>query len=215
MDPVKTSDRIKALFDGLQNDEALPSLKKGKKRGRKVKREKKVCEAAIEDSEVETTGVDKVDEELASKLGKTGLKNEGPVIGRESQGGYFTAPEWYEDEENTPRVLIERKAEEPEVSVGEEDEKEEKEKEEEGEEPEEEEEEEEEEEGEEEEEEEEEEEDGEEEDESIVPGMNVRLLPHQIRGLRFLSSREEGKNRGGLLCDDVSQSSLHLISNLC
>ncbi|RPB25678.1 hypothetical protein L211DRAFT_856730 [Terfezia boudieri ATCC MYA-4762] len=33
--------------------------------------------------------------------------------------------------------------------------------------------------------------------------MNVTLLPHQIRGLRFLRNREEGKNRGGLLCDDM------------
>lgn len=46
--------------------------------------------------------------------------------------------------------------------------------------------------------------DEEEVDEAVVPGMNVRLLPHQVRGLRFLRSREEGKGKGGLLADDVS-----------
>lgn len=198
VDPVKTSDRIKALFDGLHNDEALPSLKKVRKRGRKMKRGKKVSETAAEDSEAETTGVDKVDEELANKLGKTVLKNEGPVIGRDSHGGYFTAPEGYEDENDTPQVFAEEKAKETgqgefdvEEERGEKDEEEE----------------------DQEEEEEEEGEEEEEEDESIVPGMNIRLLPHQIRGLRFLSIREEGKNRGGLLCDDVSQSSLYPLTH--
>lgn len=55
--------------------------------------------------------------------------------------------------------------------------------------------------------EEEEEEDEEEEDESdVVDGLNVSLLPHQIRGLKFLRSREEGKARGGILADDVGIS---------
>jgi hypothetical protein len=49
-----------------------------------------------------------------------------------------------------------------------------------------------------------EEEEDEEEDLSYVDGLNVRLLPHQIRGLDFLQSREEGKARGGILADDVS-----------
>lgn len=36
VDPAKTSDRIKALFDGLENDEDVPRVrKKGRKRGRK------------------------------------------------------------------------------------------------------------------------------------------------------------------------------------
>ena len=190
VDPLKTSDRIKALFDGLQNDKALPSLKKARKRGKKVKRENKVSETAIEDSEAETVGVDNVDEALANKLSQTVLSNKDPVIGRDSHGGYVTAPEWYEDEEDTPQVIAEEKTEEAEQeevdAPGEEAESEE-----------------------EEEDEEDEEEDEEKEDESLVPGMNVRLLPHQIRGLRFLSNREEGKNRGGLLCDDVGN--LHFI----
>lgn len=45
---------------------------------------------------------------------------------------------------------------------------------------------------------------GEEEDLSHVDGLKVKLLPHQIDGLNFLLSREEGKNRGGILADDVS-----------
>ena len=47
------------------------------------------------------------------------------------------------------------------------------------------------------------EEEEEEEDMSVVEGLNVTLLPHQIRGLAFLLSREEGKARGGILADDV------------
>lgn len=47
------------------------------------------------------------------------------------------------------------------------------------------------------------EEEEEEEDLSVVEGLNVTLLPHQIRGLAFLTSREEGKARGGILADDV------------
>ncbi|PWW80738.1 hypothetical protein C7212DRAFT_274068 [Tuber magnatum] len=38
---------------------------------------------------------------------------------------------------------------------------------------------------------------------SVVEGLNVTLLPHQIRGLSFLLSREEGKARGGILADDM------------
>lgn len=51
--------------------------------------------------------------------------------------------------------------------------------------------------------EEEEDEDEEEEDSDVVDGLNVKLLPHQIRGLRFLRGREEAKARGGILADDV------------
>lgn len=38
-----------------------------------------------------------------------------------------------------------------------------------------------------------------------VDGLTVTLLPHQIRGLRFLLERESDKlsNKGGLLCDDM------------
>lgn len=38
-----------------------------------------------------------------------------------------------------------------------------------------------------------------------VEGLHVTLLPHQIRGLRFLLARESPKlsNKGGLLCDDM------------
>lgn len=54
------------------------------------------------------------------------------------------------------------------------------------------------------------EEDEEEEDMSVVEGLNVTLLPHQIRGLAFLLSREEGKARGGILADDVGAALLDL-----
>lgn len=50
---------------------------------------------------------------------------------------------------------------------------------------------------------EEEEEEEEEEESDVVDGLNISLLPHQIRGLKFLRSREEGKARGGILADDV------------
>ncbi|BFZ58770.1 hypothetical protein PYCC9005_005835 [Savitreella phatthalungensis] len=41
-------------------------------------------------------------------------------------------------------------------------------------------------------------------DASIVPGLSCTLLPHQIKGLRFLQSREAGKlKHGGLLADDM------------
>jgi hypothetical protein len=53
------------------------------------------------------------------------------------------------------------------------------------------------------------EEEEEEEDMSKVEGLNVSLLPHQVRGLAFLLSREENKARGGILADDVRMS-LHL-----
>lgn len=45
---------------------------------------------------------------------------------------------------------------------------------------------------------------GEEEDLAHVEGLKVRLLPHQVDGVQFLLSREEGKKRGGILADDVS-----------
>ena len=177
VDPAKTSDRIKALFDGLENDEDVPKVrrKKGRKGGRKAKKE------WSEEGEEEG----KVDEELAEIIGKTALE-EGV---RESQGGYYTAPEGEWEEQGggvEEEIVIEGKerrvgapdedAEEVEAEEGEEEEEEE------------------------------EEDEEEDEDESVVPGMNVTLLPHQIRGLRFLRNREEGKNRGGLLCDDVCQS---------
>jgi hypothetical protein len=56
----------------------------------------------------------------------------------------------------------------------------------------------------------EEEEEEEEEDLSYVEGLKVRLLPHQIRGVAFLKSREEGKGRGGILADDVCSMFSHL-----
>lgn len=49
-------------------------------------------------------------------------------------------------------------------------------------------------------------EEGEEEEEEEtdrVEGLNVTLLPHQVRGLAFLLAREEMKGRGGILADDV------------
>lgn len=42
------------------------------------------------------------------------------------------------------------------------------------------------------------------EEDGSVDGLNVTLLPHQIRGVDFLLHREEGNFRGGLLADDVS-----------
>lgn len=44
-------------------------------------------------------------------------------------------------------------------------------------------------------------------DSDVVPGMNCRLLPHQVSGVKFLRIRESGKNKinnsGGLLADDM------------
>lgn len=44
-------------------------------------------------------------------------------------------------------------------------------------------------------------------DSDVVPGLNCRLLPHQISGVKFLKSRESRKakinNSGGLLADDM------------
>jgi hypothetical protein len=37
-----------------------------------------------------------------------------------------------------------------------------------------------------------------------VEGLDVTLLPHQVQGLAWLVSREEGKARGGILADDAS-----------
>lgn len=48
-----------------------------------------------------------------------------------------------------------------------------------------------------------EEEEEEEEETNRVEGLNVTLLPHQVRGLAFLQAREEMKGRGGILADDV------------
>ena len=53
------------------------------------------------------------------------------------------------------------------------------------------------------EEEEEEEEDDEEDEDNVIEGLNVNLLPHQVHGVRWLLSREEGKARGGILADDM------------
>lgn len=38
-----------------------------------------------------------------------------------------------------------------------------------------------------------------------VTGLNIKLLPHQIKGLAFLTHRESSKitNKGGFLCDDM------------
>ena len=185
VDPAKTSDRIKALFDGLENDEDVPRVKK--KKGRKGRR--KGGKGRSEDGEDEGG---KVDEELAGIMGKTVL-GEGV---RESQGGYYTAPEgeWGDQRGGVEKDIVRegkgRRVETPDEDVEDEGNDEEVEEAEE----------------EEEEEDDDDDEEEEEEDESVVPGMNVTLLPHQIRGLRFLRNREEGKNRGGLLCDDVCSS---------
>ena len=40
-------------------------------------------------------------------------------------------------------------------------------------------------------------------EDGLVEGMKVKLLPHQVRGLRFLLRREEGESSGGILADDM------------
>ncbi|KAJ4480950.1 SNF2 family DNA-dependent ATPase [Lentinula aciculospora] len=37
----------------------------------------------------------------------------------------------------------------------------------------------------------------------ILPGMNVRLLPHQIIGVSWMLNRERSKDKGGILADDM------------
>ncbi|OAP58266.1 hypothetical protein AYL99_07356 [Fonsecaea erecta] len=48
-------------------------------------------------------------------------------------------------------------------------------------------------------------EEAEEEDDGTVPGLKVKLLPHQIDGVDWMVSKEIGKNRtyGGILADDM------------
>jgi hypothetical protein len=40
---------------------------------------------------------------------------------------------------------------------------------------------------------------------NVVEGLKVKLLDHQVEGLKFLLSREDNdiKHKGGMLCDDV------------
>jgi len=57
-----------------------------------------------------------------------------------------------------------------------------------------------------------EEEDDDDDEMNRVEGLNVTLLPHQVRGLAFLQSREEKKGRSGILADDVHNSPLLSIS---
>jgi SNF2 family DNA or RNA helicase len=45
--------------------------------------------------------------------------------------------------------------------------------------------------------------DEEEEDDGTVEGLNVKLLPHQVQGVRWMRKQEDGKPRGGILADDV------------
>ncbi|KAE9403438.1 hypothetical protein BT96DRAFT_1016994 [Gymnopus androsaceus JB14] len=37
----------------------------------------------------------------------------------------------------------------------------------------------------------------------ILPGMNVRLLPHQVIGVAWMLDRENSKDKGGILADDM------------
>jgi SNF2 family DNA or RNA helicase len=55
------------------------------------------------------------------------------------------------------------------------------------------------------------EEEDDDEDEGVVDGLRVRLLPHQVDGLEWMTDKEIGKRRGkgvlpkgGILADDVS-----------
>jgi SNF2 family DNA or RNA helicase len=53
----------------------------------------------------------------------------------------------------------------------------------------------------------------EDDDEGVVEGLNVKLLPHQVDGVAWMIERESGAKKrgvlpkGGILADDVSQSS--------
>jgi len=45
--------------------------------------------------------------------------------------------------------------------------------------------------------------DEEDEDDGTVEGLNVRLLPHQVQGVRWMKKQEGSKPKGGILADDV------------
>lgn len=39
--------------------------------------------------------------------------------------------------------------------------------------------------------------------EALLPGMSVRLMPHQIIGVQWMVSMERGKHHGGILADSM------------
>lgn len=43
--------------------------------------------------------------------------------------------------------------------------------------------------------------------EDMPENLSCKLLPHQVQGIQWLKSRETGKNRGGILADDVGNHS--------
>jgi SNF2 family DNA or RNA helicase len=40
-------------------------------------------------------------------------------------------------------------------------------------------------------------------EEGMPPELTVKLLPHQVQGIQWMMSREEGKKKGGILADDM------------
>lgn len=45
--------------------------------------------------------------------------------------------------------------------------------------------------------------DGVDTDAAMPEGLSCKLLPHQVVGVNWMKSREEGKKKGGILADDV------------
>ncbi|KAH0538010.1 hypothetical protein FGG08_005371 [Glutinoglossum americanum] len=41
------------------------------------------------------------------------------------------------------------------------------------------------------------------EDDGTVEGLNVKLLPHQVHGVKWMKEKEKGKPKGGILADDM------------
>jgi hypothetical protein len=47
--------------------------------------------------------------------------------------------------------------------------------------------------------------------EAAMPeGLSCKLLPHQVVGVNWMKSREEGKKKGGILADDVSLQYIYI-----
>lgn len=51
-------------------------------------------------------------------------------------------------------------------------------------------------------------------DAAMPEGLLCKLLPHQVVGVNWMRSREEGKKKGGILADDVSPECYLTVSYL-